>query len=492
MSGSRNTTETGKRILMVVASPAVSSTLGWPVGFWASELTHPYKAFNEAGYEIDLASPQGGKVELDALSDPRHESGYSASDTISLEFLNAQGMSALLENTKKLSDVRAEDYDAIVVCGGQSPMFTFRDDKTLQSLIASFYESGKPTAALCHGVASLIDTKLSNGSYLIQGKTMTGFANSEEDEVNKIVGQTVMPWRIQDAATEHGANYVEGGLWAAYAVRDGRLITGQQQHSGSEVAKLVIQALEGSSNTYVLINGAWLGAWSWDKVTQRLERDGHTVLTPELQGHGSDQTPVSEISLEGYVSAIGKLIEQQSQPVILVGHSMGGIIVSALSERYPERIAGAIYVGAYLLQSGETIAQVSQTAPDSLVGPNMVFAPDYSTVGIKPEAVREVFAADASQADADRLGQLTRPEPASPFQTPLTLTPERYGRVPRRYIKTLQDRAVTPALQDAMLSRVPCERVISMNTSHTPFFSAADELAANIVTLSAASMSAQQ
>ena len=493
MTAARNMSEIRpKRILMVVASPAVSTTLGWPVGFWASEMTHPYKAFTGAGYQIDLASPQGGKVELDALSDPRDESGYSASDTISLEFLNSPGMMALLENTKKLADVRAQDYDAIVVCGGQAPMFTFRENQNLQSLLVTFYESGKPTAALCHGVASLIDAKLSDGSYLIDGKTMTGFANIEEDEANRIVGQTVMPWRIQDAAIGHGANYVDGGLWAAFAVRDGRLITGQQQHSGSEVAKLVIQALEGKMNTYILINGAWLGAWSWDKVAKSLESAGHTVLVPELPGHGADQTPVAEVSLEAYVAAIGKLIEQQSAPVILVGHSMGGIIVSALSERYPERIAGAIYVGAYLLQSGETIAQVSQTAPDSLVGPNMVFAPDYSTVSIKPEAVQEVFAADAAKADAERLGQLTRPEPSAPFQTPLTLTAERFGRVPRRYIKTLQDRAVTPALQDAMLAKTPCERVISMNTSHTPFFSAADELAANIVTLSAASMSAQQ
>src|SRR5690349_959742 len=126
MSASRNSAEIpAKRILMVLANPAVSTTLGWPVGFWASELTHPYKAFTEAGYQIEVASPQGGKVELDSLSDPRHESGYSASDTVSLEFLNTPGMAALLENTKKLSDVRADEYDAIVVCGGQSPMFTF-------------------------------------------------------------------------------------------------------------------------------------------------------------------------------------------------------------------------------------------------------------------------------------------------------------------------------------------------------------------------------
>jgi putative intracellular protease/amidase len=244
MSASINTTKTKpKRILMVVASPSVSTTLGWPVGFWASEMTHPFYEFTEAGYAIDLASPKGGKVEMDAFSDPRHESGYSAHDLISMGFLNTPSLAALLENTKKLSDVKAEDYDAIVVCGGQSPMFTFRDDKTLQALLAAFYQAEKPTAALCHGVAALMDAKLGDGSYLIAGKTITGFANVEEDEANRIVGKTVMPWRIQDAALERGANYVQGGLWKAFAVRDGRLITGQQQYSGAKVAKLVIEAL---------------------------------------------------------------------------------------------------------------------------------------------------------------------------------------------------------------------------------------------------------
>ena len=148
MSAARNvTTSKPKRILMVVANPAVSTTLGWPVGFWASEMTHPYHEFIETGYEIDLASPAGGKVEIDALSDPRHESGYSAYDLISMGFLNTQLLAAMFENTKKPEAVDASRYDAIVVCGGQSPMFTFRGDRTLQALLARFYEAEKITAA---------------------------------------------------------------------------------------------------------------------------------------------------------------------------------------------------------------------------------------------------------------------------------------------------------------------------------------------------------
>lgn len=244
MSATLNlSTSRPKRILMVAASPAVSTTVGGPVGFWASELTHPYYAFTEVGYQIDIASPNGGTIEMDALSDPRHPSGYSAHDLLSMGFIHTPKLAALLEQTKPLAEVRVEDYDAILVCGGQAPMFTYRENETLHMLLARFYEAQKITAALCHGVAALIDTRLSDGSYLISGKTITGFANVEEDEADQIVGQRVMPWRIEDLAKEHGANYIQAGRWKAYAVRDGRLITGQQQYSGAETARLVIEAL---------------------------------------------------------------------------------------------------------------------------------------------------------------------------------------------------------------------------------------------------------
>jgi putative intracellular protease/amidase len=113
----------------------------------------------------------------------------------------------------------------------------------LQETIRGFYEAEKPTAALCHGVSALVDVRLSDGSYLLEGKTVTGFSNGEEDVADELVGRQVMPWRIEEAARERGANYVQGGVWKPFAVRDGRLVTGQQQYSGGEVAKLVIAAL---------------------------------------------------------------------------------------------------------------------------------------------------------------------------------------------------------------------------------------------------------
>ena len=232
-----------KKILMVVANPSIATTTKFPVGFWASELTHPYYEFMEVGYEVDISSPKGGKVELDAYSDPRHESGYSAHDLISMGFLNTPKLSKLLEDTEKLSKVNNQDYDAVVVCGGQSPMFTFPGDKNLHRILADFYEAEQITAALCHGVSALLEVKLSDGNNLIKGKTITGFSNVEEDFVDKLMKQKVMPFRIEDEARKIGANFVSAGLWKEFAIRDGRLITGQQQYSGKATARLVIEAL---------------------------------------------------------------------------------------------------------------------------------------------------------------------------------------------------------------------------------------------------------
>src|SRR5262245_45417985 len=117
-----------RRILMVVSNPAVSNTTGWPVGFWAAELTHAYKLFTENEYNVTIASPKGGRVEIDALSDPRDPSGYSKDDTISLGYLNDNKFTSLLDNTARVSDLSSNDFDAIVVVGGQGPMFTFKDE----------------------------------------------------------------------------------------------------------------------------------------------------------------------------------------------------------------------------------------------------------------------------------------------------------------------------------------------------------------------------
>jgi putative intracellular protease/amidase len=232
-----------KQILMIVANPQISTTVGGPVGLWASELFHPLHEFEAKGYAVTIASPDGGAIKFDAMSDPRDASGYSAADTLSLDYIeNRAEIMAQLEATPTISGLNLADYHAIVVCGGQAPMFQFPTATGLHTLIGDFYRTGKPTAALCHGTAALL--YVDDGKF-VSGKTMTGFADSEEDMADSIVGQKVMPFRIEDAARAKGANFVSGPAFEPFATQDGNLITGQQQNSGAKTAELVIAALEG-------------------------------------------------------------------------------------------------------------------------------------------------------------------------------------------------------------------------------------------------------
>ena len=242
-----------RRIALVIANPAVSTTTGWPVGFWWSELAHPYHGFVEKGYEVEIFSPHGGRCEADAMSDPNDPSGYSSTDLISQGFIHTEALRSLIDNTKPVAELAVADFDALVVAGGQAPMFSFEDATDLQQKFVEFYQSGKVTSALCHGVAILRYAKLPNGDYLAKGKTVTGFANVEEDFADNAVwdygllarDKHVMPWRIEDKMKAIGANYVQAGLWRGFAIRDGNLITGQQNFSGAETAKAIIEALGG-------------------------------------------------------------------------------------------------------------------------------------------------------------------------------------------------------------------------------------------------------
>ena len=246
MSANINSTrpEHKRRILMIAANPSTSTVTGWPVGFWWSELTHPYWAFHEAGYEIEIRSPEGGALQPDGFSDPEDASGYSADDLISLGFKKSARHRALLEDTKSLEDVNPGRYDAVFVVGGQSPMFTFRGNTRLQRLVAAFHEAGKITALVCHATCLLLETTLPSGALLVAGKTWTGFANSEEKFADDFVGQRIQPFWIEDEARAiEGTNFVVDQRFREFAVRDGLLITGQQQFSGAAAARLVIEAL---------------------------------------------------------------------------------------------------------------------------------------------------------------------------------------------------------------------------------------------------------
>lgn len=235
--------ERPKRIAIVASNPSVSEQTGWPIGFWWSELTHPYWEFVERGYHLEIYSPDGGKLLADNWSDPRDESRYSASDLISLGFICSPDHMKLVENSKPISQLQPHDYDAVLFVGGQAPMYTYYSDPRVHTLASAFYQAGKITAVLCHATCVLLKAR-NNGKLLVEGKTWTGFANSEEQFADEFVGKRIQPFWIEDEARKiRGTNFIVEGRFKAHAVRDGNLITGQQQFSGGAVARRVIEAL---------------------------------------------------------------------------------------------------------------------------------------------------------------------------------------------------------------------------------------------------------
>lgn len=232
------------KILMVASSPAVSKQTGWPIGFWAAELTHPFHIFQEAGYEVALASTEGGKIEMDGYSNPTDASGYSAHDVISLGYMQMDWFNDLLASTKKMTEVKPDDYDAIFLVGGQAPMYTFRGNHDLEKLFAHFYEAGKPSAAVCHSTTLLLEAKKSNGELIVSGKSWTGFADAEEEFADQAVGQKIQPYRIEEEAKKlAGTTFKVAAPFSSYAITDGNLITGQQQNSGAAAARMVVEQL---------------------------------------------------------------------------------------------------------------------------------------------------------------------------------------------------------------------------------------------------------
>lgn len=244
MSATIDVHGTPKRVLVLASNPATSTQTGWPVGFWWSELTHPYWEFVEAGYEVVIASPQGGALVADAYSDPADPSGYSAHDLISRGFIASPEHAALVADTPALADLDTDSFDAVFLVGGQGPMVTFRTDQAVKDLVGRFVAAGKVAAVVCHATCVLLDATTPDGELVVAGRTWTGFANSEEAYADEFVGQRIQPFWIEDEARAiDGTNFIVQGRFRPHAVRDGNLITGQQQYSGAAAARLVIETL---------------------------------------------------------------------------------------------------------------------------------------------------------------------------------------------------------------------------------------------------------
>ncbi len=236
--------------------------------------------------------------------------------------------------------------------------------------------------------------------------------------------------------------------------------------------------------TFVLVHAAWLGGWAWKQVSDLLQKEGHTVLTPDLPGHGSNLQDSGTITLDSYVQTLSQVIEQVDGPVVLVGHSFTGVPISQVGERLPDQVAKLVYIAAALLPNGVSFLQAVEGVTDSEMLNNLVFSEDGETVTVKDEARHHALAHDVPlEAFQAALPNMV-PEPTAPLGNPLVLSSERWGRIPRYYIECTEDRAVSLAVQQAMCANVGVEKVYSLASSHSPLFSCPDKLAASLSEIS--------
>ena len=225
-----------KKILCVVTSNNVKGATGIPTGFWLSELTHPLEKFIEAGIAFELASIKGGKPPIDGDS-------LDFNDAINKKFWGDADFQAKLSNTIKLDDVNPADFDAIFFAGGHGVMWDFADSAAIDKVTREIYEHGGIVAAVCHGPAALVNVKLSDGKYLVDGKNLTSFTNGEESAVQ---ATDIVPFLLETELKNHGAIHHAAANWSNHVVKDGRLITGQNPASAASVGEAVVKAMRNS------------------------------------------------------------------------------------------------------------------------------------------------------------------------------------------------------------------------------------------------------
>jgi len=226
---------TGKKILFVMTSNDKLGSSGKLTGNYLPEFAHPYNELTKEGYTIVFASPKGGKTPVDPDSYV-----YSKDDQESNDFLANKEAIAGIENTLKLDDVHAQDFAAIFYPGGNGPMFDLPENAKSQSLAREIYENGGVVSSVCHGTCGLVNVKLTSGEYLIKGKHVTGFSNSEEEIMQQVPH---MPFLLETKIKENGGLYSQAENFASKVVVDGRIVTGQNPASSSEVGKSLHKVL---------------------------------------------------------------------------------------------------------------------------------------------------------------------------------------------------------------------------------------------------------
>jgi len=236
------------------------------------------------------------------------------------------------------------------------------------------------------------------------------------------------------------------------------------------------------TSTLILIHGAWHGAWCWQRLAPLLEAQGRRVVAPDLPSMGEDQTPATDVTLESWARFVANLVEREGD-CVLVGHSRGGAVISRAAELAPRAIRHLVYLSAYLLPDGESVAAEARRDVDSLVAPNMIPARRGVTCLMRSEVIREAFYGACDDATAAQAITRLTPEPLKVLAAPVNVSAERFGLVPRSYIETTRDRAVTLPSQRRMQAALPCSPVFTLDTDHSAFLSQPEALARILISI---------
>ena len=228
--------------------------------------------------------------------------------------------------------------------------------------------------------------------------------------------------------------------------------------------------------TFILIHGSWHSSWNWHKVIPLLEKQGHRAIAIDLPGMGRDKTPIQEVKMKTTVEKICSLIDSIEGKVILVGHSKNGIMISQAAEYRPHKNEKLVYLAAYLITNGKTQREYSLQDTHGVLKPYVTIDEQLNAHTLQPEIYKEGLYADCDDDITQLAKVLLSHEPVESGTTPLQLTEENYGSIPRVYIECTEDKAVTPFIQRKMYTETPCEKVYSLPTGHSPFFSRPQEL----------------
>ncbi|MDF1644759.1 MAG: alpha/beta fold hydrolase [Pseudomonadales bacterium] len=235
----------------------------------------------------------------------------------------------------------------------------------------------------------------------------------------------------------------------------------------------------------VLIHGAWHGAWCWSKLAPLLIARGHRVSAPDLPGHGGDQTPYTRVTMKRYVRRVIEAVEAFDGKVVLIGHSMAGLVISQVAEQIPERVDRLVYVTAFLLANGENLLSTMQSEQ----GQSLAVATDNGAGLMVPDQIfNEFFYSDCSVEDRAWAKPQLVIQAALPFATPLAVSDECFGSVPRAYIHCDLDRVIPLAEQSGMVAALPCDSVAHIAAGHMAMVCEPELLASTIDQMVASSL----